>query len=64
LKKISSPHTILVVDDEELIRKSLGGLLKHADYEVATAASGLECLQIMSSQNFDLVLWFINSVTY
>jgi PAS domain S-box-containing protein len=47
---------ILVVDDEELIRKSLGGLLKHADYEVVTAGSGSECLQIMSSQHFDLVI--------
>ena len=56
MKKMSSPHTILVVDDEELIRKSLGGLLKHAGYEVVTTGSGSECLKIMSSQHFDLVI--------
>lgn len=49
-------HRILVVDDEERIRQSLGGLLREYDYEVVTASSGLECLQIMSSQPFDLVI--------
>jgi PAS domain S-box-containing protein len=49
-------HKILIVDDEEKIRKSLSGLLQDYDYEVATAANGLECLQIMSSQPFDLVI--------
>jgi PAS domain S-box-containing protein len=49
-------HKILVVDDVEMIRKSLSGLLEHAGYEVVTAGSGTECLQIMSSQHFDLVI--------
>ncbi|MEW6417205.1 MAG: response regulator [Nitrospirota bacterium] len=53
---MSSPYRILVVDDEEKIRKSLSGLLQDYDYEVATASSGPECLQIMSSQTFDLVI--------
>ncbi|MDP2753669.1 MAG: response regulator [Nitrospirota bacterium] len=51
-----SPHKILVVDDEERIRKSLSGLLQDNGYEVITAGSGPECLQIMSSQEFDLVI--------
>jgi PAS domain S-box-containing protein len=51
-----SPHKILVVDDEERIRKSLSGLLQDNGYEVVTAVSGLECLQIMSAQDFDLVI--------
>jgi PAS domain S-box-containing protein len=49
-------HRILIVDDEEKIRKSLSGLLQDYDYEVATAGSGSECLQIISSQYFDLVI--------
>jgi PAS domain S-box-containing protein len=49
-------HSILVVDDEELIRKSLSALLRHAGYNVVTASNGSECLQIMSSQPFDLVI--------
>ncbi len=56
MKKMQSQYRILVVDDEEKIRKSLSGLLQDYDYEVATAASGLECLQLMSSQPVDLVI--------
>jgi PAS domain S-box-containing protein len=51
-----SLHKILVVDDEEKIRMSLSGLLRDYDYEVATASSGSECLQILSSQPSDLVI--------
>lgn len=51
-----SPSKILVVDDEEKIRRSLSGLLKGQGYEVIAVESGSECLQIMSTQNFDLVI--------
>ncbi len=50
------PHRILVVNDEEKIRKSLSGLLQDNGYEVVTAKNGPECLQTMSSQDFDLVI--------
>ena len=56
MKKMQSPHRILVVDDEEKIRKSLSGLLRDNGYEVVTAGSGSECLQILSSQHIDLVI--------
>jgi two-component system cell cycle sensor histidine kinase/response regulator CckA len=56
MKKMPAPHRILVVDDEEKIRKSLGGLLEDNGYEVVTAGSGPECLQILSSQKVDLVI--------
>ncbi|MDP2753010.1 MAG: response regulator, partial [Nitrospirota bacterium] len=56
MEKILFPHSILVVDDEESIRKSLSGLLHDNGYEVVTAESGSECLKIMSSRNFDLVI--------
>ena len=55
-KKIPSQHKILVVDDEEIIRKTVSGLLQHYNYKVVTAGNGLECLQIMSSQKFGLVI--------
>ncbi len=51
-----SPSKILVVDDEEKIRRSLSGLLKDQGYEVIAVENGSECLQIMSTQNFDLVI--------
>lgn len=49
-------HSILVVDDEEKIRKSLSGLLEDNGYKVVTARNGRECIQLMSSQEFDLVM--------
>ena len=51
-----APYRILVVDDEEKIRKSLSGLLEDNGYEVVTAGSGPECLQTISAQDFDLVI--------
>lgn len=49
-------HSILVVDDEEKIRESLRGLLEDNGYKVKSAGSGAECLQLMSSKRFDLVI--------
>src|SRR6201988_102914 len=50
------PASILIVDDEEGIRESLGALLRDEGYEVAAVASGEECLEQLESRNFDLVL--------
>jgi diguanylate cyclase (GGDEF)-like protein len=49
-------YRILVVDDEEQVSKSLSGLLEDNGYEIVTAGSGQECLQLMSSQYFDLII--------
>jgi PAS domain S-box-containing protein len=49
-------HKILIIDDKEKVRKSLRGLLQDNGYEAVTAGSGSECLQIMFSQHFDLVI--------
>lgn len=48
--------SILIVDDEEGIRESLGALLRDEGYEVACVASGEECLEQIEHQNFDLIL--------
>ncbi|MBI3797708.1 MAG: sigma-54-dependent Fis family transcriptional regulator [Deltaproteobacteria bacterium] len=47
---------ILVVDDERSIRVGLKGLLAKEGYEVTSAESGGEALQILTGQPFDLVL--------
>jgi CheY-like chemotaxis protein len=47
---------ILVVDDEESVRSSVQMLLEKAGYAVVTAAGGKECLQLLTKQQFDLVL--------
>ncbi len=49
-------NSILVVDDESEIRKSLRGILEDEGYKVATAESGETCLSAVRSRSFDLVL--------
>ena len=53
---MQSQYMILIVDDEEKIRKSLSGLLQDYGYEAASAGSGSECFQKMSSQRFTLII--------
>jgi two-component system response regulator PilR (NtrC family) len=48
--------TILVVDDEEIIRESLTFVLAKEGYEVRDAANGRIAADLMREQNFDLVL--------
>jgi two-component system nitrogen regulation response regulator NtrX len=48
--------SILIVDDEEGIRESLGALLRDEGYEVACVASGEECLEQIERRNFNLIL--------
>ena len=48
--------SILIVDDEPSILKSLGGLLSDEGFGVATAANGYEALKIVDTESPDLVL--------
>ena len=48
--------TILIVDDEESIRQSLGGVLNDEGYEVLTAGSGEEALRMVDEEIPSLVL--------
>jgi len=48
--------TILIVDDEESIRQSLGGVLVDDGYEVVTAGSGEEALKVVEEEMLSLVL--------
>jgi two-component system, NtrC family, nitrogen regulation response regulator NtrX len=48
--------SILIVDDEDGIRESLGALLRDEGYEVAAVASGEECLERIERRNVDLIL--------
>ncbi|MCI0712319.1 MAG: response regulator transcription factor [Chloroflexi bacterium] len=47
---------ILIVDDEEAIRDSLGRRLSREGYEVVTAANGLDGLRNFHSEHPDLVI--------
>ncbi|MBN2033035.1 MAG: sigma-54-dependent Fis family transcriptional regulator [Deltaproteobacteria bacterium] len=47
---------ILVVDDELIVRKSLGGWLERDGYSVDTAASGEEALEKCENTRYDILL--------
>jgi len=47
---------ILVVDDEEPVRRLLADFLTQLQYEVVTAADGVEALQKFAGGEFDLVI--------
>jgi two-component system, NtrC family, response regulator AtoC len=48
--------TILLVDDEEKIQKTLGRALRDDGHEVVTAASAAEALRRLSERAFDLLI--------
>jgi len=52
----STPARILVVDDEKLIRWSVGERLQRGGYEVLSAESGEEALELLGAQSPDLML--------
>ena len=54
------PVTLLVVDDEESIRKALKKFLILQGYEVATAATGEEALAVLQRQKVTCILLDVN----
>lgn len=51
-----APATVLVVDDEEAVRKFVGGVLESAGYDVVLAGDGLQAHRVARSQPLDLVV--------
>lgn len=48
--------TILIIDDEKSIRKTLGEILSYEGYKIEEAADGLEGLNLFKSKEYDAVL--------
>ncbi|CAI8027157.1 Nitrogen assimilation regulatory protein NtrX, partial [Geodia barretti] len=48
--------SILLVDDEAGIRKSLGAVLSEEGFKVTTARTGEECLRLLEKKIFELIL--------
>jgi DNA-binding response OmpR family regulator len=51
-----APTTILLVDDDEIIRHTLSKLLTHEGFEVTTAANVSEALGLINSDVYDVLL--------
>jgi len=51
---VSKP--ILIVDDEPIVRESIRDWLKDAGYQVATAESGEEALEMIEKQDFSVMV--------
>jgi heterodisulfide reductase subunit A len=47
---------VLIVDDEPIVRESIRDWLKDAGYEVATAESGEEALELIAKQEFGVMV--------
>ncbi len=54
----SSPvlKRILLIDDEEAVRLTVGEILKRAGYDVQSAADGKSGLELFQRQDFDLLI--------
>lgn len=47
---------ILVIDDEEILIRSLSKLLEKVDYEVYTARNGQDAIEMIKDESFDLIV--------
>jgi CheY-like chemotaxis protein len=56
----SKNRTIIIVDDQPAIRRTLSGLFSGEGYNVLTASNGLECIRIIREKKPDLVLMDLN----
>jgi len=51
---------ILIVDDEELIRELIKGILGNCQYELVEAGSGTKAQALCQANNFDLIISDVN----
>jgi len=47
---------ILLVDDDELTRRMMGLVMSNKGYDLDTAANGIEAIEAVQSQSYDIVL--------
>lgn len=60
LKKEEKPKTILIVDDDELMRNGLKRILEYEGYKILLASDGLELSQVLEHTKLDIILLDIN----
>ena len=49
-------HSVLVVDDEPIVRESIRDWLTEAGYQVATAETGEQALELVASRDFSVLI--------
>jgi len=49
-------NSVLIVDDEPIVRESIGDWLKESGYDVATVESGEEALELLQKQDFSVMV--------
>lgn len=55
-----STHSLLVVDDEPIVRESIRDWLQDAGYDVATAESTEKAQKLMDAQEFSVMVLDVN----
>ncbi len=53
-------HTILIVDDSQVIRKVIDYMLKAHNYSIIHAVNGLEALKVLENKKIDFIITDIN----
>ena len=56
VKKMAEPSRILIIDDDESVRKTLATILEEKGYKVDTAASGREAIEKSHKNFYNLAL--------
>ena len=60
LKQAVAAKSILVVDDDEVMRNALKRILEHEGFNVLMAEDGLELSKYLESSRFDMILLDVN----
>jgi two-component system chemotaxis response regulator CheY len=60
MKKPEAPPRVLIVDDSSLVRLYYRGALERAGFGIEQALNGIEAMEKVSSQAFDLVILDVN----
>ncbi len=53
---LQTPAKILIVDDDPLVLKTVSRLLAAQGYQTATAESGKKAIELVSHEDFDMVM--------
>ncbi len=60
LRKAIDTKSILVVDDDEVMRNALKRILESEGFKVIVASDGLELSKVLESSRFDMILLDVN----